>query len=101
MAALHHRRFVGPPYSDISFPAARGDQGFLGCVRRQFEHLEDHVPTLREVARALGLSERTLRRRLRALGTSYSEILQKVRRESAEMALIHSSLSVEQIAAML
>lgn len=73
----------------------------MGAVRRHFEHLEDHVPTLSEVASALGLSDRTLRRRLKSLATSYSEVLQEVRRDSAEAALIHSDLSVDQIASML
>lgn len=88
-------------YSQRLPNAARIDQAFASVVRRQFDRLEDHVPTLQEVAKALAMSERTLRRHLRALDTSYSQILEDVRRESAEIALLHSSLTVDQIAGML
>ena len=70
-------------------------------VRPQFEALSDHVPTLGEIARSLAVSERTLRRRLQAQDTSYSELLQEVRREHAETALAQSNLTVDEIAARL
>lgn len=81
-------------------PAAR-DGDLAREVRRQFEALSDHVPTLGEVARRLAVSERTLRRRLQSQDTSYSELLQEVRRERAETALVQSNLTVDEIAARL
>ena len=45
----------------------------------------EHGPaSLGDIANRLALSERTLRRRLRALGTSYNEILQAVRSSTAQ-----------------
>lgn len=89
------RRFTG-----ASAASGAGD-AFVSRVRKQFADLDAHVPTLAEVARALAVSERTLRRRLREYGTSYSELLQEVRRNSALTALVYSSLTVDQIAAQL
>jgi len=53
--------------------------------------------TLAEVARELHTSSRTLKRKLSAQGTSYSELLDRARRAEATR-LLPSELSVEQIA---
>jgi AraC-like DNA-binding protein len=53
------------------------------------------------VARDLGMSARTLQRRLSAAGSSYQEVLDSSRREMAERCLAGSSLSVAEIAYML
>lgn len=53
------------------------------------------------VARALGLSSRTLQRGLQALGTSFSEQLDTVRRARALQLLRDPELSVREIAFML
>jgi AraC-like DNA-binding protein len=49
------------------------------------QHLEHGAQEVAEVARLLGMSERTLRRRLREAGTGYRELLDEVRRERALM----------------
>jgi AraC-like DNA-binding protein len=54
-----------------------------------------------EVAKALAISERTLRRHLKQMSTSYSDILQEVRQDLAKAALIHSDLTIDEIASML
>jgi AraC-like DNA-binding protein len=53
------------------------------------------------VARDLGMSARTLQRRLSAAGSSYQQVLDSSRRETAERCLTGSSLSVAEIAYML
>jgi AraC-like DNA-binding protein len=53
------------------------------------------------VARDLGMSARTLQRRLSAVGSSYQQVLDSSRRETAERCLTGSSLSVAEIAYML
>jgi AraC-like DNA-binding protein len=53
------------------------------------------------VARALGMSARTLQRRLSAAGSSYQQVLDSSRHEMAEKCLTGSSLSVAEIAYML
>ena len=49
------------------------------------------------VARALGMSARTLQRRLSAAGSSYQQVLDSSRHEMAERCLTGSSLSVAEI----
>lgn len=53
------------------------------------------------VAGALGLHGRTLQRRLAAAGTTYSDVLDGVRREAALRHLAHSDLPLAQVAAVL
>jgi AraC-like DNA-binding protein len=55
-------------------------------------------PTIDEICAKLGLSTRTLRRRLDERGTSYSSLVEEVRRRQAEELLRRTALSVEQIA---
>jgi AraC-like DNA-binding protein len=49
-------------------------------------------------ARELGMSARTLQRRLSAAGLSYQELLDVVRRETAEKCMMDSSLSIGEVA---
>jgi len=63
------------------------------CPRRYF--------CLEEVALALGISPRSLQRYLRQQGTSYSQVLQRVRCESALKLLGQDNFSVSEIAQML
>jgi AraC-like DNA-binding protein len=60
--------------------------------------LEHGPASLGDIANRLALSERTLRRRLRALGTSYNRILQDVRSATAKQWLRDSNLTMESIA---
>jgi len=55
-------------------------------------------PSIKETAAKLGASTRTLRRRLEEKGTSYSVLVEGVRRKQAEELLARTRLSVEQIA---
>jgi AraC-like DNA-binding protein len=50
------------------------------------------------VARDLGMSSRTLQRRLTQHGLSYQQVLDRVRRETAERSIADSSLSIGEIA---
>ena len=60
--------------------------------------LENGPASLGDIARRMALSERTLRRRLRALGTSYNEILRDVRSSTAQEWLRDGNLTMESIA---
>jgi AraC-like DNA-binding protein len=51
------------------------------------EELPHQKPSVSELGRRLGLSERSLHRRLRAEGTSFRELLERVRREQSERHL--------------
>ena len=59
---------------------------------------DGEFPTLVEAAKACHVSERTLKRRLAAEGTSYRQLLEPLRKERALELLAHPERSIEQIA---
>jgi AraC-like DNA-binding protein len=67
--------------------------------------LASRLPTgevdIEHVARDLGMSMRTLQRRLAAAGVSYHEVLESARREAAERCIVHSALAIGEIAYLL
>lgn len=67
-------------------------------VKRQLSCFDGGVPSLRDIAQRLCMSERTLRRRLRDLGTSYQRIIEDVRVQMAKGFLCDPSLSTQTIA---
>jgi len=75
--------------------------GLLADVRRLAKQHMAEDASLERIAGELGLSERTLRRRLSELGTSYQMLIEQLRRGRAVELLLHSGLPVEQIAAEL
>jgi AraC-like DNA-binding protein len=58
-------------------------------------------PTASRLARALGLSERTLSRRLDAEGTSFRAILDGLRRQTATALLRDPALGIAEVAFVL
>lgn len=71
--------------------------GFAGQVRVLVTQRLPGGAPLAAVAAALGVSERTLRRRLTADGTSYQRLLDEVRGSMAEELLRTGRLSVEEV----
>jgi len=71
--------------------------GFAGQVRVVVTQRLPRGAPMVETAAALGVSERTLRRRLTAAGTSYQRLLDEVRGSLAEELLGTGRLSVEEI----
>jgi AraC-like DNA-binding protein len=65
------------------------------------EQLADGPPTIGRVARQLATSDRTLRRRLRDEGATFSELLDDARREMALDLVADSRSTVREIAAAL
>ena len=63
--------------------------------------LADGVPSVQDVARSLGMSERTLRRRLADEDESYRNILKRVRRAVCEIYLNEETRSMSEIAQLL
>jgi AraC-like DNA-binding protein len=60
--------------------------------------LSEGVPRMQEIARRLGLSERTLQRRLGEEGLSFQRLVDGARREFAEGLLVQSDYSLAEIA---
>ncbi|MEM7255571.1 MAG: helix-turn-helix domain-containing protein, partial [Pseudomonadota bacterium] len=77
------------------------NHGLAGQVRERLLHSMADFPSVAEMARSLSMSERTLRRRLRAEDTGYQEILNEVRGHLAKEYLTTTELPVADIAILL
>ena len=74
-------------------------KGLAGDVRRVLApRLARGEADIGLVARDLAMSSRTLQRRLAADGLSYHELLDRVRRETAETCLGDASLAIAEVA---
>ncbi|WP_330275251.1 AraC family transcriptional regulator [Lentzea sp. NBC_00516] len=76
----------------------RESPGVAQEVRRLLESSVRFQETMPVVARALGVSPRTLRRRLATSGTSYQALLDEVRAKRAVRLLSRGEMSVEAVA---
>jgi AraC-like DNA-binding protein len=91
---------------EASVEAALSDmseaQGAAARVRAALgQLLRGDIPEMVEVARQLGMSDRTLQRRLLDEGTSYSRLLDEVRRELACRYLTSARVGLSEIAYLL
>ncbi len=77
----------------------RARLGTSECLRQYLEAAPSHAaPDLPQAARALGLSDRTLKRRLQDEGISYRVLLAEVRGRQANRLLEDETLSLTEIA---
>ena len=81
--------------------AAVADAGLLGQVRAAITTGGDGMRSLAEVARALHLSTRTIKRKLADQGTTFTAIALDVRRQRALLLLGDRALSIGEVAARL
>jgi AraC-like DNA-binding protein len=108
---------------DLERPVACGDETLAGYLDRLAEPLlapvdpdttvtdrvrnalwsalPDGVPELESLARGLGMSGRTLQRRLRDEGTTYRDVLALFRRDAAPALLRDGRLGVSEVAFLL
>lgn len=84
--------------ADIAAAAAASSEGLLAEVRAILGSTPGKYPDPAELARKLRTSERSLRRRLQQMGTSYSEQLDEVRRQHAIEHVVGTNLSINDIA---
>ena len=78
------------------------DHSTTDRVRRfLWSELSEGVPELGRVARALGVSARTLQRQLRAEGTTFAAVLMALRQELAPPLLRDGQLAVSEVAFLL
>ena len=77
------------------------DSTTLATYRLLEMQLADGVPSILDIARDLGMSERTLRRRLKDEGESFRDILKRVRRAVCEIYLSEGNRSMSEIAGLL
>ncbi len=71
------------------------------CRSFEKEDRERPLPTLDEAAKALGLTSRTMIRRLRSVGTSYQELTDDFLRVRARELLANEDLLIKEVAAAL
>ncbi|HRI68412.1 MAG TPA: AraC family transcriptional regulator [Polyangium sp.] len=74
----------------------------VGAMLRQrlLQSIHEDVPRISVVARSLGMSTRTLQRRLEAEGTNFDSVVDAVRRDLALQHLINPSISMYEIAGL-
>lgn len=76
--------------------------GFAEEIRKTtLAQLRGGTPTLEHVARTLGMSGRTLQRRLREDGTSFADLLDELRRGMAQAYLADPRVSISEVSYLL
>ena len=70
-------------------------------VQKIIKARANYWPSMQQVAQQLAMSERTLRRRLQAVGTDYQQQVSQVREQLAKQLVVNRQVSVEQVAAVL
>jgi AraC-like DNA-binding protein len=90
-------------YSELerSLGELGSEKDVLGRVRKLAVRAKGGFRSLDEVADALHVSTRTLKRRLAAQGTTYSDVLEEQRRERAMLLLRSPGLSLDEVAEQL
>lgn len=81
--------------------ALQAEDLLIGAIQEFIWKSLSQTPSLEQVAAELGLTSRTLRRRLQERGSSYQQILDTVREAVARDYLLNTELSIEQIAALI
>jgi AraC-like DNA-binding protein len=78
-----------------------GEGGLTEQIRTAIIRSPGEAPTLTDLANSLHMSLRTLRRRLKAEGTTYKEILTEIRMQLAREYLLETPLSLKEIGYLL
>lgn len=90
--ALHERALEEALQAEL-------EDALLGRVRAALaQRVGPELPTMSSIARVIGLSERTLQRRLGERGTSFERLFQDVRRQRTLELLARPSLSIQAVA---
>lgn len=76
----------------------RQQTGAAGLVRQQILGPLGLIASFEEVARALAMSPRSLRRKLHSEGTQYKTILDQERQQIAEQLLLGSNMKLDELA---
>jgi len=97
-----HRFLRNAPYHLLANTEVESDDGILAQMRRIVgPDLSHDFPSVVEMAEHLNVSVRTLRRRLKEVGTTYQEFKDDTRREAAVQLLSRPELKINAVAAML
>jgi AraC-like DNA-binding protein len=83
---------------NLALSELRGRDRLLDQVNRVLAERLHLKPRITDVATALGLHERTLRRRLAELGVDHQQLLQRLQQDRASAALALGERSIQQVA---
>lgn len=86
------------PISNMLIQKLSGATGIVSAVRLALRENPGVFPSIETVAERLGMSSRTLSRRLRENQTNFQSLLDEARHAVAEDRLLHSKMSIQQIA---
>ena len=75
-----------------------GESVVFRVMREIYDRMSPMPPTIPSVAKALGLSERSLQRQLKLEGETYKRLVERARMELSERYLLHSSHNVDEVA---
>lgn len=78
--------------------ASRSDDSLVSSLYHYLGMFNYEIPSVTEAASTFGMSERTLRRQLKAEGSNFQSVLDQVRFEKARNWLENSSVPIEDIA---
>ncbi len=67
-------------------------------IREIYDRMSPFPPTLSTVAKALGMSDRSLQRRLKLEGETYKGLVERARMTLSEKYLLNSSRSIDEVA---
>lgn len=84
--------------ADSVLAAAHAGSDLVDMVRQWLLRTFPHLPTVTETAACLGMSERSFRRQLAALGTTHAELVQECQCLMAERLLADGKQPLKQIA---
>ncbi len=90
------------PGLEAALSEAGGERSLADDVRRVLsQRICGERPAVEKVSKALGMSARTLQRRLEGIGTTYQRILDEVRHRSARRLLANTDLDAGEVAFLL
>ncbi|MEH6344839.1 MAG: AraC family transcriptional regulator ligand-binding domain-containing protein [Bermanella sp.] len=93
---LVHKHYLLQAYEQMGEFSPDKDDA-VAQVRQVVAGYESHFPTLPEIAKTLGKSDRTLRRKLKDSGVSYREILDDHKKKRALDMLKHKNMSISSL----
>ena len=90
------------PGLELAIAEEEGSRTVADHVRLTLgERMCEGRPTVARVAKSLGMSARTMQRRLGELGTTYQDVLDGVRQRSARQLLANTNLGIGEVAFLL